>query len=316
MAKGVESFQPTEEQLARAAAIKGPKPIKPGNGKVKLNLPKGYLSNSQVEMYLRCAKQYEFRYVKDVKSPPGVAMTLGTGAHHAVEKTHHHLVDHQVPAPTEAVLDAFSDSFESAAEALPEGVWKTEDKGSIKDMGAKLVTIYNTKFAPLVRPAVAKDGTRGIEKRFSVDIAGIPVIGFIDLIDTNDLNIVSEVERKLLEKNGGQVPLELRTCISDFKTKAKSASESETMGSMQLTLYAYVEGLPMVRYDQLLKQKVPKFKRVYGSRTPQDFAWMKEVYTSVANAISAGVFPPCSPTEWVCSPKWCGMWGRCRGRKR
>src|SRR5512136_1904926 len=62
-------------------------------------LPVGYASNSQVEMYLRCPRQYEFRYVKKISRPPSVAATQGSGIHHALEHTHHHIVDKGVPAP-------------------------------------------------------------------------------------------------------------------------------------------------------------------------------------------------------------------------
>lgn len=283
----------------------------------RLHLPRKHLSYSQVEMYLRCGRQYEFRYVKDEKDPPGIAMTLGSGAHKACEHTHHHLVDHGEPAPTEQVIDVFSDSFETRADDIPEDAWAAgkADRGSVKDAGVRLVKLYNNKVAPGVRPQI-KDGVRGIEKFFEVPINGIPVVGVIDLIDTNDPAGASEVERHILQRGGDDVPEPLRTAVADLKTKAKSMGQSEVDGSLQLTLYSYVEGVPLVRYDQLLNQKTLKVKRIHSLRTRQDHLWMHEIITEVANAISAGIFPPCSPTAWVCSARWCGFYSRCRGKNR
>lgn len=287
---------------------------KPAGG---FKLPTGHLSHSQIEMYLKCPRQYYFRYVRDEKRPPGIAMTLGSGAHAAVETTHHHIVDHQTPAPVETVLAVFSDRFDKQAEDVPEQDWQEEgmDKGTIKDAGVRLVTLYNKNFAPLVQPQV-HDGVRGIEKRVEVSVAGVPMLGFIDLIDTNADAILSKEERELLQGHGRDVPEIFRTAVVDFKTKTKSTSQSEIDGSFQLTFYSYAEGVSMVRFDQLLRQKKPKVKRMHSQRTRKDYAWMHEIISSVAKAISTGVFPPCAPDSWACTPKWCGFFHQCRGRHR
>lgn len=320
--KGLEAdvFQPTPEMLERAAKL-----TPPSQG---FKLPKGRLSHTQVEMYLRCPRQYWFRYVKGESRPPGVALILGGGTHRAVEVTHHHIVDHGVPAPDEMLLDAFSDSFDAAAETADETEWATESKGNVKDQGVKLVTLYNKKLAPGVRPQVKKVKTkvngkvieteiRGIEKKFEVEVAGVPMLGYIDLIDTNDASMIySNTELQLLLKKGHEIPEEMRTVVADFKTRARSVAKDEIEGSIQLTLYSLVEGVPLVRYDQLLKTKTPKVSRAHATRGQQDYLWLKEIIHSVAQAISAGVFPPCDPTAWVCSDRWCGFWSQCRGAKR
>jgi len=312
MAKGRESAQPLVQLTDDQQKILDN--IKPAN---HLSLPKGYLSHTQVDMYLRCARQYFFRYVRDHKRPPSAAMALGSGAHKALEGTHHHIVKHGAPAPTEAVLDEFSVSFEEKSEDVPEKAWTEggSDKGQIKDAGIKLVRLYNEQQAPKVKPQV-KDGVPGIEKRFEVKIGGVPMVGVIDLIDVNSTIVLSEIEVKMMAEKGKSVPEFMRTSVSDLKVKAKSMSQGDVDGSLQLTLYSYVEGINSVRYDQLLRQKTPKFKQVSSTRTTSDHLWMQEVVTGVAKAISAGIFPPCDPTSWVCSEKWCGYFHQCRGKKR
>jgi|MudIll2142460700_1097286.scaffolds.fasta_scaffold00308_5 hypothetical protein len=280
-------------------------------------LPTGYLSNSQIDMYLKCPMQYYHRYVCDNKRPPGVAITLGSGTHKAAEVTHHHIVDHDVPAPIEQVVAAFSDHFDKKSEDVPAEDWKEDgiNKGQIKDAGIQLVSIYNRVVAPKVKPQV-KDGVRGIEKKLEINVEGIPLVGYIDLIDTNADAIMSEEERALLRQYGSDVPEIFRTAIADFKTRTKSISEDEVKGSLQLTIYSYAEQVGLVRYDQFLRQKTPKVKRIHSMRTTQDYKWMAEIITGVARAITAGVFPPCDPTSWACTPKWCGYYYMCRGKAR
>lgn len=324
MTKGIENdaFQPTPEMLERAAKL-----VPPSQG---FKLPKGRMSHTQVEMYLRCPRQYWFRYVKGESRPPGVAMVLGSGTHKAVETTHHHIVDHGVPAPDEMLMDAFSDRFEEQAADVEATEWTgNQDKGKVKDQGVKLVKIYNQKFAPKVQPQVklvplkAADGgvvnteVRGIEKKFEVTIAGVPMLGYIDLIDTNDATLTySDTELKMLTKRGHQVPEEMRTVVTDFKTRGRSISKDEIDSSLQLTLYSYVEKVTLVRYDQLLKTKTPKVARAHSTRGQRDYLWLKEILHSVAQAITAGIFPPCDPTSWICSDRWCGFWYQCRGASR
>jgi len=309
-----EDFELSPEMAEQLAKFKAPKVY---------TLPRPALSHSQVDMYQRCARQYYFRYIRDEVRPPGIAMSLGTGVHKGIETTHHHLVDHGIPAAEDVVLSTFSDAFDKASEAISPEAWKKEETtpGELKDDGVKLVKLYNAKIAPQVRPKVGKDDKgqeqRGIEQPFSVLIAGVPVIGFIDLVDTNDPSaVLSPEEVALMIKEGKTISETMRTVVADLKTKQKSFSQGDVEGSLQLTLYSYVTKIPAVRFDQLLRQKVPKVSRISALRKQQDYLWLQEVYTNVAEAITKGVFPPCSPTEWVCSEKWCGYWSICRGKKR
>ena len=315
----VEDFEPTPEMLAQLdqftkTAATLPKPLK---------LPKKALSATQIEMYLRCPRQYYFRYIKGEIRPPGVALTLGKSTHEALETTHNAIVDTGVPASEPMVTAAFSDAFDHAVPDVPKEEWEKDDStpGEVKDAGLALVRLYNAKFAPLVKPQVTQtqkgEQIRGIEKEFGILIAGVPVIGFIDLIDTNDPTIVaSPSEVVIMRQKGATIPEAMRTVIVDFKTKAKSFAQGDVDGSLQLTLYSYAEKIPAVRFDQLLRQKTPTIKRISALRKDTDYRWLEEIVRGVAEAISMGAFPPCDPSAWVCSEKWCGFWRLCRGRKR
>jgi hypothetical protein len=193
--------------------------------------------------------------------------------------------------------------------------WEDKDPGAMKDVGIALVRLYNNTLAPAVRPQVGKDGIRGIEQKFEIKVGGVPMLGYIDLIDTNADVSFSKEELARLQAEGNTVPKELRTVVTDFKFKAKSMAQSIVEGSLQMTMYSLATGIYAIRYDQLLKLKKPKITRVTAMRTPQDHAWLSQVVQSVATSITKGSFPPCDPTNWVCSPKWCGYWHMCRGKK-
>lgn len=322
MPKGREDFDLFEELGIDPTQLKITPPAQTRQavrnaGPVKLSLPRPHLSISQVQMYLRCAKQYEFRYVRDDKRPPGVAMALGTSGHDALEMTHHHIVDHERPADTSDVLDRFSDKWDQVIEAVAD--WEDQDPGALKDKGVALVRLYNENRAPNVQPHVSDAGIRGIEKQFRIDVAGVPMLGFIDLIDTNSavaLNaVMSEQERAMYVAEGRDVAKLFTTEIVDFKFKAKSMAQGEADGSLQLTLYSLATGVYAVRFEQLLKTKVPKIKAVGSRRTKHDHLWLAQVVREVADAISRGAFPPTDPTNWVCSERWCGYWHQCRGKK-
>lgn len=286
----------------------------PTNGYV---LPSEYLSVSQIEMYMRCPRQYEFRYLKDMRRLPGVSMAFGSAMHKGVEITHNHLIDHGKPAPHDAVESSFVDTLKFISTDISEDEWVQEGvtEARLTDVGTRLIRSYNTMVAPQVRPQV-KDGVRGVEKRFKTDICSVPIVGVIDLIDTNtETGLLSTAEKELLEQQKAHVPEIMRTAVIDFKTKQKSFSQADVNNALQLTMYSYVEQVPTVRFDQFLRLKIPTFKRIQSTRAASDYQWLKQIVVGVAKAIHAGSFPPCDPAAWACSPKWCGYWSLCRGRK-
>lgn len=304
MGRGIEDFAPTPEQLEAAEKLRSDAP--------RIVLPTGYLSPSQVGCYQRCPHQYYFRYILKKRTPPGALMAQGTACHKGAEVTNHHIVDHGVPASNELVTSAYSDSYEEGAAAIED--WGDIDRGVAKDQGITLITKYNEEFAPDVKPYVAPDGTRGIEEKIEVDVNGIPMLGFIDLVDANDLTGFSAAELALIQDNGLTPPPELLRSVVDYKTKAKKATKVELDGSLQFTFYSYAKKIPRVRMDMFLRLKKPKVLQATTLRTEADYQWMFMIIDGVSRAISAGVFPPCDPTAWCCSARWCGYWFDCRGK--
>ncbi len=272
----------------------------------QLHLPLPYLSVSQVEQYLRCPQQYYRRYILGQRRPPGVAMVQGTGVHAALETGYRHVITEKTVPKLDMVLSSYSDSMDKGL--AEEVVWSDDedageaakDPGALKDQGVGLLTKWHTDKLPNVHPQSA-------EKSFITSFGDVPIVGRIDLIDRIDLPADPAGESSLVEMHP------MLDAVVDSKVVGKTYPKGRVDASLQLSLYAHATGLPRQRYDFYCKTKVPKLAEVSTTRDAQQIRWAVSVFNQVANAISAGSFPPTAPDSWICSPKWCGYHAQCRG---
>jgi hypothetical protein len=253
-------------------------------------LPKGYLSISQIDTYMRCGLQYFWRYIDGIIIPPTISLVTGSSGHDALEMNFKYKGANRTDAPLEDVLDVFNDSFEEKFAEVEDPT--PVSKGNAKDKTVDLITLHHEKMAPAIQPV----DEHHVEKKIITDVGGIPMHGFSDV--------------------------ETSTAIIDHKFVGRAKSAADADSSLQLTFYAYAEGKPDVAFNCLVKPKLnkggtwspPSVKMVPGARrTQEDFNWLTSVVRFTANAISAGIFMPADPTSWVCSKTYCGYWHKCRG---
>jgi hypothetical protein len=246
---------------------------------------KMYFSHSQFAMYRRCPRQYEYRYIKNVKQPPGIAMTQGSAIHKGAEVTHRHTIDHGTPLPVEEAVTSVADTFENLSQGIEE--WGDDLPGRVKDTTLNHFRTYYREATPLIKP-------KAVEYAFASKVGGVPMTGFIDLID---------------EAQGVEV-------VSDLKFTGKKWVPQKLRHETQLTLYAHVTGISRVRIDFLLAHKAgAKYEPVRSERTPNDAKILEEDLHTAVDCIKQGVFPRCDPTEWVCNDRFCGYYQQCRGPK-
>lgn len=258
-----------------------------------LSLPTGYLSVSQVETYLRCPRQFEFRYIEGIKSPPTGALVQGSGVHAALETGYRARRENpEAQISIEEPMDAFNDYVKQRTESEEIIYGDDTPEKVFRKQGEETVTMWHRDKLHTVNPVA-------VEKPFVGVLSRIPVVGIVDLIDDTETY--------------GQV-------VADNKTSKASKPQSTVDSSLQLTLYSAVTRIPNQRWDVYIRPKLgsrglspPKLQEVYTIRTFKDVAWLEQVFTAVARAITTGSFPPCSPDAWVCSEKWCGFWKNCRG---
>jgi hypothetical protein len=192
---------------------------------------------------------------------------------------------------TEEVLDEFSTDFDLRK---IETEWGEEDPGTHKDVGARLVELHHREAAPQIQPET-------VQESFVLETdAGYELEGVMDLT----------------EKGG---------VIVDTKTSRLSYEANSLEKSFQPALYDFAyeqtRGEPAkgFRFDVLVKptaRRPATLQRVEGKVNACDREWLFENISQVHKAIQAGVALPASEGSWYCSPKWCGYWNQCKGKKQ
>lgn len=240
------------------------------------------LSKSSLNTFLRCPQQWEYAYVRRIKSPPSVRQTLGIAAHTAVETNFRQKITSEVDLPENDVLDAFSTAYDAGTEDIEK---PEEDIGKAKDSGLTLLTKHHREVAPGISPLM-------VEEPVQYTINGIAFSGYLDLVD---------VQRRL----------------RDLKTTARSP----TVGNhaMEMTGYAvgYREKTGEVEQDvvldYLVRVKDPKkqYQKVEWGGPVDDHAinvFAKQVGIA-STMIEAGLFPATGVQSQACS--WCGYTAIC-----
>jgi len=260
-----------------------------------LDLPKTHISVTQVHLYQNCPKAYYWRYVKDLIVPPAARAIEGKAVHQSLEKGHRERMSSGKMAPLELLLEAHNDAWKDMKPEIE--TWDEDhDENSILKRARMFLTQYHTKHLPALKPV-------GVEKRFwwTVGQRHIPVLGFIDLILDKP---------KEAAEDPGNCPE-----VVDYKVVARSKSQADIDSDLQLTTYSRATGIPQVRFDQFVKTTSPTVKILQSRRDVKSYRWAEAVFEGVAQAINAGIFPPCNTGSWICTEKWCGYWSRCRGGK-
>lgn len=248
-----------------------------------------YLSHTQISMFQRCPKQYEFRYVQGLKVPPDSRLILGTSVHRGVEFNYAHKFKTRKPAKRDAVMDAFSDAFKREKSGVDfQGV----NPGTVKDLGYDMLGKHYDKLAPAVQPLMEPE----LEFEFKVPGLKRKVVGFIDVV------------AKVLS-----IPL----AVLDNKTTRRSYKQWDADISGQLTSYAYavhslVKKIPVLGFDVLTDKKSGvTADRYLTSRTADQLKRFENTAQLIEKSIDAGIFVPTDDPQ-TCS--WCGYNARCFAR--
>lgn len=243
-------------------------------------LPRGYLSASQINKYLSCPRQYEKDYILNLKpeTKRPVSMSVGSSVHKMVEVTleanikglEYNFGQVEVASNIELLLKD-SDFEEETLE-----YWYTYSqilyKTWYKELGQSIMPIAT-------------------EQKFESFVGDVPVLGYIDYLDISS----------------GQ------TEICDLKVVKRAKSETDCKNSVQLAMYAITQNNPCVRFDSVVKNKKPKVGVSRHVFSKGELNYFTDLIGEVATNISAGNFPMTAPTSWMCNPKWCDFYNQCRG---
>lgn len=264
------------------------------------SLPKGFFSHSQYVSWLICGKAYEFKYVKQTKTPNYPSTTRGSSTHSGVEYV---LLEKMAgrAASLEVGRDLVGKKFDEMASGIED--WGDEDPVETRDTALKLFETYFVHGLPKINPLA-------VEKGFAKKIGDVPTVGWIDLIDEQPVAVTPGMTPEML----ALAPK--KRIIVDLKTSTTKWSDAEVAKDPQFTLYAMVEGVPDIRVDQLIPyKKGPAFVQANSIRTPEDAEVYTEHLNEVADFVRKGIFPKTTVDNWACNKKHCSFFHMCRGMK-
>jgi len=244
-----------------------------------------------VGMFLRCGLQFKFRYLEDLKIPPGVAARRGSSFHKATEVNHKQKMETKADLPLGDLKDAGRDEFVRLVKE--EGVFIPTDKLADKNTllnealndSLSAIELYHADIAPGIEPTA-------VEKNLIANIGcALPIGGKLDLIE----------------------PIRIR----DFKC-GKTKNQTWADRAIQPTFYhalykeeygAYPEEF---RYDIIspLKTKTNHIPLV-TNRDDTDITTMKLTVNEFIKALKSGDYHRADPDHWICSSDYCGYFYIC-----
>ena len=146
-------------------------------------LPIEHWSASSLNMFARCPRQWQARYIWGRKEAPGAARVLGRANHSTAEFNFTEKIRTGEDRPVEEVVEFFNDdAWPKAIDHVGganEVIW--DDTPELqRALGAKMVAAYRTNVAPRVEPLT-------VEQHFSLRIPDlpVPVIGYVDVVQAN-----------------------------------------------------------------------------------------------------------------------------------
>ena len=255
---------------------------------------KKHTSNSQLDLYWSCGEAYRRRYEENDKTPPGVALLVGSGVHTGAEVNFRQKVDSHRDMSASDIVDAAVSGFDQrlavdgySLSAEDESIGAAKSLGKYRDTVAALAELHADEQAPDYQPVAVEQATTILLPNCSRDLVAIT-----DLRDDKHR-------------------------VVDFKTAARKPNADEAARSLQLTIlaaaYEVDTGQPCadVRLDVLTKTKQPQRHVLVSQRDERDYTALANRIATTVEAIDRGSFPPASPMSWKCTEKYCGYARTC-----
>jgi len=255
-----------------------------------------HFSATAMSMFQRCCAQFEFRYIRGIIRPPGIALLVGGGVHSGAETAMTSKITSGENLASGDVVDAAVAAFDDRLAAggfLPDdeqrAVGEAVTVAKARDTTAAVSEFFAVVAQPEYTPAK-------VEHRFSIPVPG--VVDYIGVID-------------LVEASGR---------VTDWKTTGgRGPSQTDADYSHQLTGYALAQHresgkAPEIRLDVLMsggKGGCTGRKVLTTHRTRADYVAFLRTVEAAWRSIQAGSFPPTNPENWWCSKRFCGWADLC-----
>lgn len=245
-----------------------------------------HVSHSQISMWQRCPRQWEFRYVKGLKMPPSGALIEGGCYHKALEVNFKQKITTLEDMPVDECLDVFSDEWKNRLSGEESVDWGGRHPDFYRSEGEGLLTEYMASTSFAVQPVT-------VENTIISEITGVNFVCRLDVVD-------------------------MRKIVIDHKTSARAYSQNDVDCDIQASAEAFSLNRPIVFHNHVaIKSRVPRIQIVKSFRTRDDIEWWYNMATAVIRQMKTGIAPP-RPIDafgkagYWCSERYCGFYGMCR----
>jgi len=231
-----------------------------------MNLPKKYISYSQIRLYQSCPKKYYYTYIEKIPVPISDKVLLGIVFHSTIEYYFNEKIKNTEPGKVRLV-DHFTAEF-AALQKKQEILWETTAKETQK-RGIAFVKYFLSEVVPSIDPMM-------VEKELWADLPGIGVKlkGVIDLVEKD-------------------------FSITDFKTTTAKWSKAKIKSSyLQMVIYRYLfeqsfgDVISQLKF-KIIYSKIPshiRHQEVAIKAKDVDYNKMFDIIKYVVENISQGVF--------------------------
>jgi putative RecB family exonuclease len=235
------------------------------------------LSPSSVNTFLNCSARWHYGRVRRLPDPPSGSLVRGKAVDRLINYWFRFRMEGLTPDGGQ-LAEAYDEIWEGEAEGAAFGV--TEDVDELKASGEALASKYLAEAAPEIEPAQLAVPVAGA-------IAGVPVRGYIDLIDVNG-------------------------CIVDFKTSSRKPSGVSPDYALQMASYAQlapgVSG--EVRLDTIVATKQTQLVTIGYQVSDADRLMTERIYPHVQAGMRSGFYAPNRGSN-LCSRKHCPFADAC-----
>jgi RecB family exonuclease len=235
------------------------------------------LSPSQVRTFRDCGAKWYYKYALGLPDPPNGSLVRGRVVHQMAEAFFRAKLDGGSPDPDD-LQASFEESWDTASAGAAFGA--DEDVDLLKRQAAMLTRKYLDEVAPEIEPAALELPVQGV-------IGGVPVRGFVDLLDASGR-------------------------IIDLKTAARKPTGVSADYAFQLATYRQLcpGANGKARVDTLVATKSPQVVTQEYTVSPTDLKMTEKLYPLVREAMREGIYLP-NRSSNLCSYKNCSFAAVC-----
>jgi CRISPR/Cas system-associated exonuclease Cas4 (RecB family) len=244
-----------------------------------------YLRPTGINCFLDCSAKFYFQEIEQIETPNKSYLAFGSSIHKTMEVNFSQKIDSKIDLSIEEAKQVFSESFDSEFQKVDKLDLASDDSGSMKDQGVKLIEKYQRDIAPRIQPVA-------VEQRIKVKFKGYDygIAGTIDLYDADAV-------------------------VIDHKTTSKQISGIIPENyKRQLSCYSILEE---ATGREVKSARIDYFKRdsteIRHLAVPIDREHFLQMFQTVGEAIQKGIFIP-NRSSFLCSKRYCKFYQACEDK--